>query len=970
MRTIIYQLAIYNVNNNGQICGLLLSIIRDPHYLFIPDWDNQSNEVLTHVLAKYAVFHRIAGDPQDPSQVNGMLLIKKKYYFNNIVYKPILKEEPKAGDDLTGSIDKTFTLQSDSVSVAGPSSGIPVPRPPESTSSTNAGNFTDPQNGGGTYAMVEENDERHQTTLFIDQTTGMKVEYPTGENDVIMGDMQENNELANYLSRPVKIIGFVWSEADPIGSPQSWNPWSLYFSTTSITNKLQNYAFIRAKLHLKVVVNASPFYYGAALFDYYPCQNWNGSTISQDTKPTGFIPRSQRPHVWVYPQTSQGGEIVCPFFYHKNWLDITSSTDVTNFGTLNFNINQVLASANGAIGTGATVTVYAWLEDVHLLGTTGKAALQSEYGSGPISKPAGVVSAALGALSNVPVIGKYALASSMAARTVGNIASLFGYTNTPNINDTNLIKIMPFPQFASTEISTPIERLALDPKNELTLSPDTTGTENQDELDIKHIVTRESYLFSATWDSSQVQNTTIFSWRVTSAQFDGDAAATNPYINSTPMGYLNNLFRYYRGDIIIRLRFVLTQYHKGRVLLIFDPRQYSGGTVETSTVYTQVIDIGNDNDVEFRVPYMNEYGWLKCRRPTYLQAGLAATELPYVLGSSGVSFNRDNDIGVVSLVVLNPLTAPIAVASIPIQVFIRAGDNFEFALPSLNSSTSTYTNYFPLQGLESVEFEKPSSYDIGSSSGGKSNFRYMHNMGEVNPSLRKLLHRTVYTDTICPNSSNTTDIQEVWRFRFPRLPSYFGFDPNGWNSAKGILVPGSNFPFNFVQNTYVSWIIPMFIGYRGSVNWSFNLCCGNNTVSDFRSMRTCITRAVPNYSSTPGNSGTYSAYARYFLANFKDPGTSGASLTNQITNTGMSINLPYYSRSNFSFTNPGLVNLGSSVDDSDIDTNELYFIFNPSIQSDAKYLKVDRWFSTGHDFNLFFFINCPSYQQTAIPASN
>ena len=135
------------------------------------------------------------------------------------------------------------------------------------------------------------------------------------------------------------------------------------------------------------------------------------------------------------------------------------------------------------------------MEDVELSGTTCALALQSdEYGQGPVSRPAHAIANAAESLSTVPVIGPYALATSYGMRALGKIASIFGFTNTPVVDNYSPMAPMTAPALASSEVGFPIEKLALDPKTELSIDPRIAGCDPEDPLVISKFVQRESYL--------------------------------------------------------------------------------------------------------------------------------------------------------------------------------------------------------------------------------------------------------------------------------------------------------------------------------------------------------------------------------------------------------------------------------------------------------------------------------------------
>lgn len=186
--------------------------------------------------------------------------------------------------------------------------------------------------------VVLEGSEPSATTSttvieFLDETPGSSWGLQTPECTNLM-DRQPEIELARFLSRPVLIKTHTWAQTDSFATTTTWDPWYLFFNSTPIKNKLNNYAFINCTLKLKFVINASPFYSGAMAFTYCPLQNLNGNSIIADPGQGELIPYSQRAKVWIFPQTCEGGELKLPFFYHKNWLNITSAQDTKTWELL------------------------------------------------------------------------------------------------------------------------------------------------------------------------------------------------------------------------------------------------------------------------------------------------------------------------------------------------------------------------------------------------------------------------------------------------------------------------------------------------------------------------------------------------------------------------------------------------------------------------------------------------------------
>lgn len=305
----------------------------------------------------------------------------------------------------------------------------------------------------------------------------------------------------------------------------------LIFNDARIKRKLDNYAFISCDLHVKAVVNSSPFFYGALQMSYEPLPAFSPNIDSNfDEK---IIPLSQRPHIFIYPQSNSGGEMTLPFFYYKNWLELGSASELTAMGSLAFNDFNPLRSANGVANGSVGVTIYAWADNIRITGPTVNLAVQSgderkddEYGKGIVSAPASALAYAASWFEDIPLIGKFATATRIGANALSGISTLFGYTNVPVVSDTLPYKSQVFHSIPSACIGDPVDKLTLDPKNELSIDPRTTGMPPTDELDCRYLFSRESFLTNAIWQESDAANANLFWARVTPALYD-TAASTN-----------------------------------------------------------------------------------------------------------------------------------------------------------------------------------------------------------------------------------------------------------------------------------------------------------------------------------------------------------------------------------------------------------------------------------------------------------
>lgn len=809
-----------------------------------------------------------------------------------------------------------------------------------------------------------------ETVTFHDVDTGSTGGLAMGYDGVSATDQTENVDLVNFLSRPVRIANFTWSESDGVGTARTFNPWNLFFTDARIKYKLNNFAFIQCSLKVKVMINASPFYYGRMLMTYQPLPAFTPSTIVQDAGTRYFIPLSQRPHIWLEPQHNSGGTMDLPFIYFQNFLNAQSASAMTNMGQLNFTNYTTLQSANGVTGQGVTVSIYAWAENVKLSGPSVGLAVQSdhlevqadEYGNGAVSGPASAIASGARWFEDIPIISRFATATRIGASAVSSIASMFGFTNVPVISDTQPLRPSPFPNMSSSEIGFPVEKLTLDPKNELTVDPSILGLPSTDELVIANLVTKTSYLTTSTWTTANAVDDILFSSRVNPMMYDNDASA-NAKVYLTPMCWVASMFNAWRGDIIFTFKVVASPFHKGRLRVSFDPSAYTGQNLVTDSassnvVFTEILDLADASEVELTVPYQQATSFLANR------AGLT---IPGINWSTSVSpsFSYDSryDNGFLTVRVLNNLTAPVAAAPVAMIVSVKAGKNFQVANPRDLPLTST----FQVQADAYSGDEPVVSNVLGTGAMNHCDEQYLINFGEHITSLRQVLRRMSHVST--STWANSALDLVILKKQFSKIPGMVGYDPNGINSAKGLIVTASNFPYNYSQPHPLTWLLPAFLCYRGSTHWTFNVTAPT-AVGHIRAYRVNVAGGTAGETVTSQAKGTRSADAKFF-ADTCDAGSSGQALTSQFTNAGLSVSCPNYSVYRFQSTNPTYYTAPSTGDGSLLDQYqvEIFANGNKGVASDG--MALWSYASIGTDFGMYFFINVPTfYLLSASPPAN
>lgn len=852
----------------------------------------------------------------------------------------------------------------------------------------------------------------HQTTAvenidFRDANPGSSLEYEEMPDKTFLDGYSEECQLKDFLSRPVKIFSTTWTEGTTLA--HTLTPWSLFFDETVIRNKLENYGLLRANLKLKIMINASPFYYGVALASYQPLHVFRPQDLSNAALP--LMHKSQRPHIRLYAQKSQGGEMTLPFVHYRNWLRIPELAEFQNMGELSLDSFGPLRNANSVAGSDVSITIFAWAEDVHVTMLTSSAAMQSggdpfkfqsgkspvsrsqgrklaykkkekpvvsitaqsksgpsdEYNTskaGPVESAASAVAAASGSLSKVPYIGPYMTATSFVASTAASVANFFGWSNPPVIDSVAPMKTEPFHGITSPDISTPVEKLTLDPKNELNIDSRTVGLDGTDELAIDSLISREAHIYEATWTQTNSTDHLLFNSVVTPAIFDfGTYSGSFDSWSMTPMCYISKMFRYWRGDIIYHFRVNCSKFHRGRIVVTWDPNRNISGVTDTETsCYTKVFDIETDQDFEVRVPYLRDTAYLQC--PENHTAMSFAGSSPAARAYSNTETN-----GTLTVRVLTELTGPDASSSVTLLVSVRAGDNFQFADPhEIEQFFSPYelqSGDAPLDKVQdAVDVDGDRVLTMGDP-GDLIDASHTIFMGECIKSVRTLLRRAQFSRTQSPGSVGAAIYKYRTFWTFGRHPLLYGYDPNGFHGMRN-QANSADTTGNFCVNTYLGWMQGCFVGQRGSINMYVNVCYPD-FVNSIKVMRTKeVTRTLAASQAEMSVSSGVSAYvvARAAVGNGSSAhsvqGASGMALTNVRSQSAICAQLPMYSRFRMLSCDPLINSMGHQRDDSQTDAVQLQVDVFPTGESgDPVNLNADLYYAAGTDYSLYFFLSTP-----------
>lgn len=615
-----------------------------------------------------------------------------------------------------------------------------------------------------------------------------------------------------------------------------------------VINRLCNYNLLRANMCIKVLVNGNAFYYGRLMMAYRPLPSVDEVTrVSFDWQDN--INLSQFPKLFIDPTTSQGGMMKLPYVWKNDYLSIPLG-DWNDLGEIHVRTLGLLHHANGGTDS-ISVSVFAWLEDVVLAAPTSASPLNlvpqsgDEYSTSPVSTPATAIASAAAALTKMPYIGNYAMATQQIAQLTAAVAKMFGYSRPSVVDDIRPFKPN-FGNYANTAIADASYKLTFDPKQEVTIDPSVVGLEPEDEMTLKYFTSRESYLTYFIWPTAGLPEQILWSSHVTPSLF----ALNVDNIHMTPMCFAAVPFKYWRGSIRYRFQIVCSAYHKGRLKIVYDP--FVNSSNEYNTNYTRIVDISKERDFTVEVGWGNPAHFLRTYGypdPPSEQYGPWSITTPDPTRSNGV----------VSVYIVNDLTTPntLVTNDVRVNVFVSAGPDFELidpvsdvmeaftflgtSVPGLKTDSAPILEADPAPAVLDTQSGEETSPQVGApqQDAPLSSIAtqvidpaatYKVFFGDPVASIRQLVKR-FNIHSIIP-SVDTGASGYLLKAEIPDFPFY-----------RGYIVGGVANNYNPAKMTIQNWFTPCYVCRRGGMRWKHTLIGSRYSGANGRENTVAVSRA-------------------------------------------------------------------------------------------------------------------------------
>lgn len=787
--------------------------------------------------------------------------------------------------------------------------------------------------------------------------------------------------LDEFLGRRVVIHRATWA----VGSALNFtiNPWFLFLNNPALKRKLDNFLLVKGDLQLTIMINGTPFHAGMGIMSYLYLNNEQNPDVN-----SYLTTRSQRPNVLVNASTSKGGCLCVPLIIPNNYIRLNTPDKFTSqLGRLSFDSFGNLAQINAGTDE-VTITIFAQMMNYELSAPTStlvalasyssyvfEPQAQDEYeGDGPVSGPASAVAAAAGYLTEVPVIGPFALATQIGANAVGGIASLFGFSKPTIIDNVGIMRNTPFANLSVTDMPDTTQKLTVTSKQETTIDSRTVGMDGEDEMMLSFMTKKESFLRSFQYSTLQAQSDYIYAIAVNpAAEFvvsNSVSAGTQIQYTPTALSFASRPFEAWCGTLKYRFIIVASQFHRGRLGFIYDPVGPPSSD-PYNTNFNMIVDLAETRD------FTMEVKWQSDRPYCFVRPEGVVTAYSTSVTADTFTPNRETSNGALYVQVLNELTVPDGVTPVEILVYVSAGDDFELANPN-GAIYNIQHSAFPAADISEYIFEPQAAAteiipDVENAPQEEQETQtltvgvspeIMHKplvyYGEQVKSFRQLCKRYSYYVTLSGKANVGTPAR--W-FSFPMtaFPVLPGYSLIGMHVTS---TPSSD--YNYTTCNYMTYLRRAYACWRGSIRYKIRPTCGNvkgigvTRLSVESERSKAISQQTP--ATYPSNGPIDSAQSvskiaeTLYFANSYAPG--GESFTPANTMDALEVEIPYTLPVKFSQTTNAYVgpNTNRYVDVYPGGDRFNTIVYSQDTQQSNT---VSMHVAAGEDFSFFAFTGAP-----------
>lgn len=604
--------------------------------------------------------------------------------------------------------------------------------------------------------------DKKDTTTFVDDAPIVST---FARKTVLEDDIKSATiGIADFLKKPIRVASGTWNTS--LAANDSLNLTGIFpglrldyqLANHPLWNdKMKGYSLVNATAHLRLQINANPFQSGKLLFHFIPCaESFSVGVIGDDgyvnARNACLATKTQQPYVEIDCRDTTA-IMELPYITPTHYFSLADQAEDRYYDRGNVFLTVLSPLRTGTGGeTTVDYSIYLHWEDVELTGNVvpqaggrrARAKKTKNNGFGtkryktaeemeldsistkPISSMLELGSKIAGGLSTVPVLAPYTKPAAWALGVGSGVAAAMGWSKPAG-------DVMAKPMYrngyrysSTADGSAPHQPTGLLSTNAVDISDNMAYT-TEDEMSFAFLKKKDAMIHNFDWSLSNNAGDLLATYHVVpDAIFEAAtvASAVTGGSRSTkcgpPIFYLGQIFRKYRGSFMYHFKIAKTDYHSGRILVVYTPLTNPSVLPDLNTSsyeHRQIIDIREGNEFCFCIPWM-------------LNVDYNDTDVP---------------MGRIDIMVLTELRAPETAASvINFQTYVAGGDDFELAVP--NGAVNDLIPFIP-QGMEAEKEDEGGNISLDSSAIGDTSIPPMDTeharlaMGEVFTSVRQLIKR-------------------------------------------------------------------------------------------------------------------------------------------------------------------------------------------------------------------------------------
>lgn len=481
-------------------------------------------------------------------------------------------------------------------------------------------------------------------TKFED-TTITSVE-PTTTVPLIPANPYPDIDVGGILGRIQQIHRFSWTSAQTqhVSVSDCRFP-KMLMDIPIISQTLKPYTFMRCKsVFMRCEINTTAFHHGTLLVMWSPFG-------PMDTIASDIFRGSSFPHVIISASAGNVVEFEIPWMLPTLYWNMkrgpTTSSAPDLFGHVKFMVLTPLKSMNATGTVSVDVNCYAYFKGAEVAGpnypnysmSEFKAQMNREQTTRSAVKTLAAIAEATGPI--VATITGVPQASGIAKQIVKAISG-------SEFNNPTTVQGVTFTQDRQDSLQfvkglSNAQKLSADPQNAVSCDHRYYGDKEDYNILSNYCMLPTVFkLFSFT--NSSLTKSLLASWRVHPLVCPSSTDSETGDIVATPTHLANAAcnFELWNGPIRYRISFVTSKFITARVRIVWTPEVYSSDedTAGSGSVYSKVIDITGETNVDIEIPYFNEKIWSRV-----FPSGISMGMVPSI----------DHCSGQVSIFLVNPV---------------------------------------------------------------------------------------------------------------------------------------------------------------------------------------------------------------------------------------------------------------------------------------------------------------------------